>query len=58
MANILANDGLAQSGIDLLEKEGFEVKIQGLPKSNWQIISTKTKLKHFWCVALQRLTKS
>lgn len=26
MANILANDGLAQSGIDLLEKEGFEVK--------------------------------
>ena len=26
MAKILANDGLAQSGIDLLVKEGFEVK--------------------------------
>ncbi|MDF0705615.1 D-2-hydroxyacid dehydrogenase [Flagellimonas okinawensis] len=26
MAKILANDGIAQSGIDLLEKEGFEVK--------------------------------
>jgi len=26
MAKILANDGLAQSGVDLLEKEGFEVK--------------------------------
>ncbi|MBW8241539.1 D-2-hydroxyacid dehydrogenase [Muricauda oceani] len=26
MVKILANDGLAQSGVDLLEKEGFEVK--------------------------------
>lgn len=26
MTKILANDGLAQAGIDLLEKEGFEVK--------------------------------
>ncbi|MCR9227153.1 MAG: D-2-hydroxyacid dehydrogenase [Flavobacteriaceae bacterium] len=26
MAKILANDGIAQEGIDLLEKEGFEVK--------------------------------
>ena len=26
MAKILANDGLAPSGIDLLVKEGFEVK--------------------------------
>ena len=26
MVKILANDGIAQEGIDLLEKEGFEVK--------------------------------
>ena len=26
MGRILANDGIAQEGIDLLEKEGFEVK--------------------------------
>ena len=26
MVKILANDGMAQKGIDLLEKEGFEVK--------------------------------